>query len=192
MFHVFAFVWNLVRILRDVWTEMKIFCTVLVCMVILMQRDSDFVGSVVETFYTFVGIVVKIIICTFLGICTKTVFCDFTIFWCKQHVHYVLLLLLLLSKSIFCFCDYLHAYNILCFCDYFVQIMFCAFVIFCANNIIVLLRLFRTSNILWFCDYFVQISFLCIWNYFVQQKILYCCDYFCANNILRFYNFLCK
>ena len=59
--------------------EMEIFDTVLVCVMILMQRDSEFVGSVVGTFCTFVGIVVIIIISTFLRICTKTGLCDFTI-----------------------------------------------------------------------------------------------------------------
>ena len=57
---------------------MKRFGAVLVCAMILMQRDSDFVDSVVEAFCSFVGIV-KIIISTFLRICTKTGLCDFTI-----------------------------------------------------------------------------------------------------------------
>jgi hypothetical protein len=47
---------------------MKRFGAVLVCAMVLMQRDSDFVDSVVETFCTYVGIVVKIIISTFLRI----------------------------------------------------------------------------------------------------------------------------
>jgi hypothetical protein len=47
---------------------MKRFGAVIMCAMVAMQRDSEFVGSVVETFCTFVGIVVKIIISTFLRI----------------------------------------------------------------------------------------------------------------------------
>lgn len=80
---------------------MKRFDTVLVCAMILMQRDSEFVGSVVETFCTFVGIVVKIIISTFLRICTKTGLCDFTIIFVQTACSLCSTVVIIVAKEHF-------------------------------------------------------------------------------------------
>ena len=102
----------------DVWVEMKRFGTVLVCAMVLMQRDSDFVNSVVETFCTVVGIVVKIIISTFLRILYENRIVWFYDWFCANSMF-------IMS----CYCGYCCQRAFSAFVITFMRITFCAFAI---------------------------------------------------------------